>query len=90
MSEIVKSCPLCGGENSRHFDQRKFRGQMVINRICQGCGLVYQSPRMTEAESAAFYAEEYRLLYEGSTDPTARNVTVQRARAESLFTFARP
>ena len=90
MSEIVKNCPLCGGENSQHFDQRKFRGQVVVNRICQSCGLVFQSPRMAEAESAAFYAEEYRLLNEGSVDPTARNITAQSARAESLLAFTVP
>ncbi len=90
MSETVNSCPLCCGRRSRLFSRQKFHGREVINRVCRECGLIYQSPRMTEAESAAFYAEEYRLLYEGSTDPTARNVTVQRARAESLFAFARP
>jgi cyclopropane fatty-acyl-phospholipid synthase-like methyltransferase len=44
---------------------------------------------MTEAESVAFYKEEYRRFYEGSAEPTARNVLDQRARAESLGTFAR-
>ncbi len=45
---------------------------------------------MTEAESAAFYADEYRLLQEGSADPTARNVAAQKKRAEALLDFARP
>jgi len=87
MSKIVKNCPLCGGETSRHFDRREFRGQVVVNCICQDCGLVFQSPRMTEAESVAFYAEEYRLLNEGSVDPTTRNIAAQKARAESLLAF---
>jgi SAM-dependent methyltransferase len=43
---------------------------------------------MTEAESAAFYGDEYRLLYEGSAGPTPRNVAAQRARAEALGAFA--
>jgi len=90
MSEIVKNCPLCGGETSRHFDRREFRGQVVVNCICQDCGLVFQSPRMTEAESVAFYAEEYRLLNEGSVDPTTRNIAAQKARAESLLAFTVP
>ena len=90
MSEIVKNCPLCGGEKSHYFDQREFRGQLVVNRICQLCGLVFQSPRMTEAESEAFYAEEYRLLNEGSLDPTARNIAAQKAWAESLLAFTVP
>ncbi len=62
----------------------------MVNRICLDCGLVFQSPRMTNAESAAFYAEEYRLLNEGSLDPTARNMAAQHARAESLLAFTGP
>jgi hypothetical protein len=72
------------------FDSRSFREKAVVNHICQACGLVFQSPRMTEAESAAFYAEEYRLLNEGSIDPTVRNIAAQHARAESLLAFTRP
>ena len=71
MSETVLNCSLCKSEHSRPFDRRSFHGKVVVNRICQDCGLVFQSPRMTEAESAVFYAEEYRLLNEGSIDPTA-------------------
>jgi 2-polyprenyl-3-methyl-5-hydroxy-6-metoxy-1,4-benzoquinol methylase len=43
---------------------------------------------MTGDESAAFYAEEYRLLYEGSAEPTSRNLSDQRGRAESLYSFS--
>lgn len=90
MPENVTSCALCGSTRSAPFDRRTFRGRPVANRICLDCGLVYQSPRMTAAESAAFYAEEYRLLQEGSADPTARNVAAQNARAASLVGFVRP
>ncbi len=89
MTEQVRACPLCGYDWSELFDRREFRGQNVTNRLCLNCGLVYQSPRMTESESAAFYAEEYRLLYEGSAGPTARNLADQRGRAESLYVFSR-
>jgi 2-polyprenyl-3-methyl-5-hydroxy-6-metoxy-1,4-benzoquinol methylase len=90
MTEIVQFCPLCSSEYSRLFDSRSFRGQVVVNRICQRCGLVFQSPRMTEAESDAFYAKEYRLLQEGSAGPTERNVAAQNKRADSLLDFVRP
>jgi len=87
MPENVRTCLLCGSDRSRLFDQREFRGHSVINRLCLNCGLVYQSPRMTEAEANVFYAEEYRLFNEGSDDPTSRNLKDQRGRAESLYTF---
>jgi SAM-dependent methyltransferase len=90
MPEVVQTCILCGSDRSTPFDQRTFRGREVKNRVCLDCGLVYQSPRMTQAESVAFYAEEYRLLQEGSLDPTTRNAAIQKARASSLFNFIQP
>lgn len=90
MPENIRTCPLCGSDRNRLFDQREFRGYSVTNRLCLNCGLVYQSPRMTGSEADIFYAEEYRLLYEGSADPTTCNLADQRGRAESLYAFARP
>lgn len=90
MNEIINLCPLCSSRRSRFFDRRVFRGREVIYHLCLDCGLVYQSPRMTEAELDAFYAEEYRLLQEGSADPTARNVAAQRSRVNALLAFTHP
>lgn len=87
MPETVSSCPLCKGEHSALFDRRLFRGLPVYNRICQTCGLVFQSPRMTDAERAAFYAAEYRQLYQGGEEPDAKDLAVQGRRAESLLAF---
>jgi SAM-dependent methyltransferase len=69
------------------FDQRMFRGLPVTNRICASCGLVYQSPRMTEAELAVFYKIEYRRLYQGTAGPDARDLAVQGGRADALLAF---
>jgi 2-polyprenyl-3-methyl-5-hydroxy-6-metoxy-1,4-benzoquinol methylase len=89
MPETVTHCPLCHSDRSRPFDRRDFRGQTVTNRLCRNCGLVYQSPRMTEAESAEFYAAEYRKMYQGGEGPNAKDLAVQRARANSLYEFTR-
>jgi hypothetical protein len=87
MTEIVQSCLLCGSAANSPFDQREFRGQSVINVICMNCGLVYQSPRMTEAESQAFYATEYRPLYQGLEGPNPKDLAVQTARAKIALGF---
>ena len=84
---MSSSCPLCGSQQSSHFDQRKFRDQRVTNRICSVCGLVYQSPRMSEAELASYYEREYRLEYQGGEGPNAKDLATQRGRAESLTRF---
>jgi 2-polyprenyl-3-methyl-5-hydroxy-6-metoxy-1,4-benzoquinol methylase len=87
MPESVTQCPLCASSRSLQFDLRKFRGFPVENRICRGCGLVYQSPRMTEEEMAVYYQAEYRRTYQGAEGPIARDLAVQTARAQSLLGF---
>lgn len=89
MTEIVQNCPLCGSAASSLFDKREFRGYPVSNKICQGCGLVYQSPRMTETESQAFYEAEYRLLYQGQEGPNPKDLAVQAERAQVALDFVR-
>ncbi len=87
MPEYVNSCPLCGSSKSAVFDQRQFRGHHVTNVICQVCGLVYQTPRMTPAESRTFYEAEYRLLYQGQEGPNPKDLAVQAARAQVTLGF---
>jgi SAM-dependent methyltransferase len=89
MTEIVLHCPLCDSNASSLFDQREFRSHPVTNVICQDCGLVYQSPRMTEAESQAFYETEYRLLYQGQEGPNPKDLAIQTARAQVALDYIR-
>ena len=90
MPETVNSCPLCATEKSSLFDQREFRDHSVTNRICNACGLVFQSPRMTEEELAQFYEREYRRVYQGHEGPDPKDLAVQQRRAESLLAFSMP
>lgn len=83
------TCPLCRSAASRLFDRRKFRDQPVSNFICLDCGLVYQPPRMNAAELEAFYAQEYRRLYQGQAGPDLKDLAVQKARAGALAEFLR-
>jgi SAM-dependent methyltransferase len=87
MIETVFECPLCGSSSSQLFDHIRFRERVVSYRLCSGCGLVYQSPRMTAVEAESFYQQEYRQLYQGSGGPGAKDLAAQRGRAESLLAF---
>jgi 2-polyprenyl-3-methyl-5-hydroxy-6-metoxy-1,4-benzoquinol methylase len=89
MNMIVQFCPLCGSDQSNLFDRRDFRSQQVYNRICSSCGLVYQSPRMSESELEKFYEHEYRQLYQGNEGPNPKDLAVQQSRADSLLGFTR-
>jgi SAM-dependent methyltransferase len=90
MPENVNQCPLCSSTSSDPFDQRIFRGSRVQNHICGKCGLVYQTPRMTEEEMVLYYQADYRRTYQGKEGPVASDLTVQTARAQSLLEFIRP
>jgi hypothetical protein len=89
MTQAEKQCILCGKTESELFDQRAIHGYTVTNRLCSNCGLVYQSPRMSDDELAAFYRREYRQLYQGSEGPTPKDLAVQEQRAESLLAFTK-
>jgi len=89
MPETVNKCLLCNAERSQLFDQRIFEGWVVENRICLSCGFVFQSPRMTAAETNDFYAAEYRKLYQGSSDPSPKDLAVQEQRADFLAAFTK-
>lgn len=89
MSIVIQHCPLCNSNQSSLFDQRTFRNQTVTNRLCSNCGLVFQSPRMSDEELATFYEQEYRQIYQGKPEPSQRDLAIQRQRAESLLSFAR-
>jgi hypothetical protein len=85
----VQNCILCGSNHLKLFDQSEFKGYKLTNWLCQRCGLVTLSPRLSDEELAEFYAAEYRQLYQGSQEPTAKDLDVQRGRAEHLAGLAR-
>ncbi len=89
MSVNVETCPLCSSTGSELFDRRVVQASLVTNRLCKTCGLVYQSPRMSDEELEAFYEKEYREIYQGSEGPNKKDLQVQRERASALVAFTR-
>ena len=83
-------CALCGSTNHKHFDTRSFRGQKVTNLYCTQCGLVFESPRLSDGELEAFYEAEYRQVYQGQGGPITKDLIIQKARAQSLLAFTSP
>lgn len=87
MPEPVLQCPLCASPANSQFDLRFFRNTAVRNVICSRCGMVYQSPHMTESENLEFYESEYRMLYQGQQGPNTKDLTVQTNRAQVTLDF---
>jgi 2-polyprenyl-3-methyl-5-hydroxy-6-metoxy-1,4-benzoquinol methylase len=83
----VEACPLCSSTESELFDRRVVQAELVTNRLCKFCGLVYQSPRMSDDELESFYQKEYRQVYQGSEGPNIKDLEVQRSRASVLAGF---
>jgi 2-polyprenyl-3-methyl-5-hydroxy-6-metoxy-1,4-benzoquinol methylase len=83
----IETCPLCGSSESELFDRRVVQAELVTNRLCKYCGLVYQSPRMAEEELDSFYQKEYRKIYQGTESPNMKDLEIQRGRASALITF---
>jgi len=79
-------CPLCGGARFSEFDRQVWRGYPLFNLICDRCGLVFQGAE-SPARREEFYTSEYRQIYQGTEEPTPKDLTVQRERAANLTAF---
>lgn len=87
MAESERVCSLCGNASQELFFQGELKGYPVKYVLCRNCGMVYQSPAPSQEELDRYYESEYRLQYQGSEDPTEKDLRVQRGRAESLVSF---
>lgn len=84
MPETKSNCQLCGSGQNTLFDRRTFQERTVINCLCSNCGLVFQTPRMSDQELHDFYARGYRQMYQISESPTQKDLAVQLSRAKAL------
>lgn len=89
--ETVERCPLCGSEQEQHdfFEEVAEEEIQIRYKLCRHCGLVFQTPRMTEMALQAFYASGYRQAVQGSEEPTDKDLRVQSGRARHLVEFTR-
>ncbi len=87
----VTACSLCQSGEDRHafFARLSDAGESLTYRMCECCGLVFQSPRMTSAALDRFYAAQYRKTVQDSAGPTEKDLRVQAGRARALLAFIR-
>ena len=63
IKETVTSCNLCGSQHFKPYGKRDRYGLPVESVRCEGCSLVFISPRMTADGYRRFYADgHYRTL----------------------------
>ena len=88
MTILAAECPQCHQTRNSLFDRRTFHEHIITNRLCDNCGLVFQSPHMSDEELASFYEQEYRKLYQGDQGPNPKDLWVQDGRAQALVEFS--
>lgn len=86
-SETPASCGVCDSSKSSLYATTHHHDIKLTYLSCDKCGLVYQSPRIPEANLADFYQSQYRLLYLGETTPREQELVVQKKRAIHLVDF---
>lgn len=75
-AEVNRPCIVCGGLDSRllhalRYPDLGYPGSFAM-RCCQGCGLLFNSPRLVDAEIAALYDGSYYVFQEREADAVAR------------------
>lgn len=61
--ETVDACEVCGSAERWLAVEKDRYGADYRLWCCEGCGLLYASPRLDEASAREFYATEYRKIY---------------------------
>src|ERR1044071_352011 len=81
----LRGCPICNIDDWVYFGGRWHFGLRVEYWICDGCGLVGQSPTFNTETLRKFYTLFYRELYEGSSEPTVDEYEYQKEKGRRLL-----
>lgn len=77
---IQSLCPLCRADSAVLISRAARDGSRLDTALCEGCGLARVHPLPSRQELAAFYRDQYRLLYKGVYEPKPVHV-LRAARA---------
>lgn len=84
---IVEVPCLCGAEGGRVVVERDRYGLPSPSVLCRDCGVVRASPRLADDSLAAFYDNEYQLLYTGASEAPDTYLKGQRIRGTNICRF---
>ena len=73
-AESNQTCDLCGSSHFSTISNSDRHGKPLTTGLCNGCGLVFHLPVPSEAEVAAYYAQDYRKDYHGESTPSPRRI----------------
>src|SRR5688572_17341517 len=74
MTQTVKTCDLCAGEQFEPVSSSDRHGRPLETVVCTKCVLVAHQQIPSEVELSEFYATRYRREYHAEDSPSARRV----------------
>ncbi len=80
-------CSICNSSEKILIGGKDRYGLYFPVNACRDCGLVYTSPRMTQAAYEEFYNTEYRKLYSGVETATEVFFENQKKKGKHIFNF---
>ncbi len=94
MTKIEAGCPLCTSTSAVVISETARDGSPLTTVLCEGCGLARSHPLPDAGELAAFYRENYRILYKSTYQPKPYHVwraaRVAEDRLRQLDDFLQP
>ncbi len=85
----VGACPLCRSTEAEPFEKIEEGLAGIFYRLCTNCGLVYQSPRMSDRALQQYYQAEYVAQHQHAAGVTEKELRVQAGRARHLVRVLR-
>lgn len=83
-------CRLCGGNDFVVVSRFDRWFNPLVNVMCRGCGLVFLDPMPTDAETNAYYKDQFWLRSQGSDQPTEKTVLKAARDAEGRLSLLSP
>src|SRR5882672_10128638 len=88
--EPLQVCDLCGSASHLVFARRGRHGSQLTTVICQGCGLVYTNPRVSEKENAEYYHKNYWGDYKDQSVPDEKFFRRRLPKIKPMLAQLRP
>lgn len=87
-TQSLERCPLCQRRAHLPYGSGWEFGIRWCYRVCAYCGLVFQSPRLTEDQREQFYQSHYWAAHVGLEVPDEAIIQYQKRRAAHLLSLA--
>ena len=81
----LQICPVCGSDTHSAFESIDEGIRTVDYRLCENCGTVFQSPRMTDEALDSYYEAEYISQHQHASGVTDKELRIQAGRARNLL-----